>query len=251
MTRLAAITRFMVAAIVLALLGLVGAGSASAAPAPAQASGFDTTRIAATCAYDRDVRASPIAVIPEVVRARLTTVALTWSRAAKTYAAAPALRFCAYDNHQLLWSAGTKTASASAKPYTAAAGSTSPWKASSLLLRATVAAEAPAGSAVVRYDPEWASRQLLGQNTPGSTGYAVTLGGRTVSAYAAERVAQGGPGRPPTSLEMVDDILNSGTSVRFDPLRDTIRVRAPEWPGKPYVVVDSTGQHVVTVMVPK
>ncbi len=107
------------------------------------------------------------------------------------------------------------------------------------------------GTDVVRYDPEWASRQLLGQNTPGSTGYAVTPGGRTVSAHGAERVSAEGPGRPPTYLPTVDEILDTGTSIRFDPVRDSIQVRAPQIPGKPYVVVDSGGSHVVTVMVPK
>jgi hypothetical protein len=92
---------------------------------------------------------------------------------------------------------------------------------------------------------------MLGQNTPGSTGYGVTPGGRTVSAHAAERVTVGGGGRPPTSLSTVDDILDAGTSVKFDPIRDSIQVRAPQLPGKPYVVVDSSGTHVVTVMVPK
>lgn len=108
-----------------------------------------------------------------------------------------------------------------------------------------------AGTDLVRYDPEWASRQMLGQNTPGSSGYGVTPGGRTVSAHAAERISVGGPGRPPTSLSTVDEILDTGTSVRYDPIRDSIQVRAPQMPGKPYVVVDASGTHIVTVMVPK
>lgn len=109
---------------------------------------------------------------------------------------------------------------------------------------------AKAGTDVVRYDPEFASRQLLGQ--PAADGYAVTPGGRTVSAHAAERIVTGGPGRPPTTLERVDDILDSGTKVTYDPIRDTIRVRAPGQPGKPYVVVSgSNPNHIVTVMVPK
>jgi hypothetical protein len=108
-----------------------------------------------------------------------------------------------------------------------------------------------AGTDLVRYGPEWASRQMLGQNTPGSSGYGVTPGGRTLSAHAAERISVGGPGRPPTSLSTVDEILDTGTSIRFDPVRDSIQVRAPQMPGKPYVVVDSGGTHIVTVMVPK
>ena len=108
-----------------------------------------------------------------------------------------------------------------------------------------------AGTDLVRYDPEWASRQMLGQNTPGSSGYGATPGGRTVSAHAAERISVGGPGRPPTSLSTVDEILDTGTSVRYDPIRDSIQVRAPQMPGRPYVVVDSSGTHIVTAMVPK
>ncbi len=92
---------------------------------------------------------------------------------------------------------------------------------------------------------------MLDQNTPGSSGYGVTAGGRTVSAHAAERISFGGPGRPPTSLSTVDEILDTGTSVGYDPIRDSIQVRAPQMPGKPYVVVDSGGTHIVTVMVPK
>ncbi len=107
------------------------------------------------------------------------------------------------------------------------------------------------GTAIVSYDPQWASRELLGQNTPGSAGYGLTPGGRTVSAHAAERIALGGPGRRPIELSTVDEILDTGTAVRFDPIRDSIQVRAPQVPGKPFVVVDSSGSHVVTVMVPK
>jgi hypothetical protein len=95
----------------------------------------------------------------------------------------------------------------------------------------------------VRYDPTTASRNLLGQY---GDGYAVTPGGRTVSAHAAERIALGGPGRPPTTLARVDDILDNPTAIRYDPIRDTIRIRQ----GKDFVVVRGAGpQHLVTVMV--
>jgi hypothetical protein len=105
----------------------------------------------------------------------------------------------------------------------------------------------------VPYDPQWASRQFVGQNLPGSSGYAVTPGGRTLSAHAAERVAVGGGGRPAgVPLEYVDEILDTGSKLRYDPMRQSIQVQAPQLPGRPYVVVDSeTGQHVVTAMVPK
>ncbi len=103
---------------------------------------------------------------------------------------------------------------------------------------------------LVPYDPEFASRQILGQ--PWESGYAVTPGGRTVSAHAAERIAYGGSGRPPTTLPNVDQILDTGTRVVYDPVRNTIRVNAPHLPGKPYVVVDAANtNHIVTVMVPK
>ncbi|MGL5861544.1 MAG: hypothetical protein ACRCY9_09860 [Phycicoccus sp.] len=98
-------------------------------------------------------------------------------------------------------------------------------------------------AALVRYDPMAASRNLLGQI---GKGYAVTPGGRTVSAHAAERIALGGPGRPPTTLGRVDDILNNPTGMKYDPVRDTVKVMQ----GKDFVVVSGTGpQHIVTVMV--
>ncbi len=97
--------------------------------------------------------------------------------------------------------------------------------------------------ALVKYDPMAASRNLLGQL---GDGYAVTPGGRTISAHAAERIALGGPGRPPTTLARVDDILNNPTGIKYDPVRDTVKVMQ----GKDFVVVSGTGpQHIVTVMV--
>lgn len=62
--------------------------------------------------------------------------------------------------------------------------------------------------ALVRYDPEFASRNLLGQL---GEGYARTPSGYTVSAHAAERIVSGAPGRSPTTLSRVDDILNNPT----------------------------------------
>lgn len=109
-----------------------------------------------------------------------------------------------------------------------------------------------AGTDLVRYDPEWASRQLLDQNLPGSNGYGVTPGGRTVSAHAADVIANGGRGRPPTSLSTVDEILDTGTAVRWDPIKGTVRVTQPGMPGRPFVAVDATtGNLIVTAMVPK
>ncbi len=72
-----------------------------------------------------------------------------------------------------------------------------------------------------------------------------------ISAHAAERIALGGAGRPPTSLGMVDDILSSGTRVVYDRTRNTIRVIAEKMPASPYVVVSASNpNHVVTVMAP-
>jgi hypothetical protein len=74
---------------------------------------------------------------------------------------------------------------------------------------------------LVKYDRMAASRTLLGQV---GEGYAVTPGGRTISAHAAERIALGAPGRPPTTLARVDDILNNPTGMKYDPVRDTVKV---------------------------
>ena len=105
---------------------------------------------------------------------------------------------------------------------------------------------------LVRFDPEWASRQIAGQNLPGSTGYATTPGGNTLSVHAAERTFLGGPGRAPIEPSLIDDILLQGTRVTYRGINDTVKVSAPNLCGRCYVVVDAqTGTHVVTVMVPK
>ncbi|MFD7507192.1 DUF6531 domain-containing protein [Streptomyces sp. NPDC059850] len=106
---------------------------------------------------------------------------------------------------------------------------------------------APRGE-LVRYDRVFAHRQEINLHVP----RLITPGGRTLSAHAAERVAGSGPGRPPTTLDVVDHILNKGTKIKFDPYRDTIQVRAPSLPGKPFVAVSASNpQYVVTVMIPK
>jgi len=70
-----------------------------------------------------------------------------------------------------------------------------------------------------------------------------------VSAHAADRIVNGAGGRPPTALERVDDILDNPMAIRYDPLRDTVRVSQ----GRSWVIVRGTGipQHIVTVMVPQ
>ncbi len=107
-----------------------------------------------------------------------------------------------------------------------------------------VAANTARAAEVVPYSPQVASRNPLGQL---GEGYATTPGGRTVSAHAADRIVNGAPGRAPTTLSRVDDILDNPTGLRYDPLRDTVRVSQ----GKDFVVVSGTGpgQHIVTVMV--
>ncbi len=105
---------------------------------------------------------------------------------------------------------------------------------------------------MVRFDPEFASRQIAGQNLPGSAGYATTPGGNTLSVHAAERTFIGGPGRAPIDPALIDDILQQGTRTAYRGLNDTVKVSAPNLCGKCCVVLDAqTGKHVVTVMVPK
>ncbi|MEU7550929.1 RHS repeat-associated core domain-containing protein [Streptomyces sp. NPDC044571] len=107
---------------------------------------------------------------------------------------------------------------------------------------------AESDGAVVPYNRGFANRQDLGMHIP----TLVTPGGRTLSMHAAERVAGSGPGRPPTTLNVIDHILETGTKVKYDPARDTIRIQAPQLPGKPFVVVSgSNPNYVVTVMIPK
>ncbi|MGW1835645.1 putative T7SS-secreted protein [Streptomyces sp. NPDC002067] len=106
----------------------------------------------------------------------------------------------------------------------------------------------PCESALVRYNKGFSYRQLNNLHIP----QLVTPEGRTLSAHAAERVAGSGPGRPPTTLNVVDHILNNGTKVKYDPVRDTIQIRDPSLPGKPFVAVSgSNPRHIVTVMIPK
>lgn len=119
---------------------------------------------------------------------------------------------------------------------------------------ASVVKEASSGGdsalALVRYDPEYASRVLLGQDLPGSSGYGITPSGRPLLPHAAERVALGGGGRSPTTLSRVDEILDKGTKVIYDPDRQSIKVMQDTLPKKPFVVVRPDGKTVITVMDP-
>ncbi|MEU4031115.1 RHS repeat domain-containing protein [Streptomyces anulatus] len=105
-----------------------------------------------------------------------------------------------------------------------------------------------AARSIVPYSRGWALRQQGNLHIPN----LVTPGGRTLSAHAAERVAGSGPGRPPTSLSALDHILENGNKVKYDPVRDTLQIRATQLPGKPFVVVSgSDPNHIVTAMIPK
>ncbi|MDQ1250364.1 MAG: hypothetical protein QG597_4743, partial [Actinomycetota bacterium] len=101
------------------------------------------------------------------------------------------------------------------------------------------------GKELVPYSSEFASRNLLNQL---GEGYGRTPGGRTLSAHAADRVVNGAPGRAPTTLERVDEVLDNPTKLRYDPARDAVRVSQK----RAFVVASGTGpgQHVVTVMIP-
>ena len=114
---------------------------------------------------------------------------------------------------------------------------------SEIVVATGVAAKgADEAGALVRYDPEFASRNLLGQI---GEGYARTPSGYTVSAHAAERIVYGAPGRSPTTLSRVDDILNNPTRTR---MRDNGTIQV--FQGKDWVAVRDTGPiHIVTVMV--
>ncbi|GAA2932662.1 RHS repeat-associated core domain-containing protein [Streptomyces enissocaesilis] len=111
-----------------------------------------------------------------------------------------------------------------------------------------VAASGATAGGVAVYRRGWAYRQENNLHIP----KLKTPGGRTLSDHAAERVAGSGPGRPPTSLDVIDHILDNANKVKYDPVRDTIQVRATHLPGKPFVAVSgSDPNHVVTVMIPK
>lgn len=115
--------------------------------------------------------------------------------------------------------------------------------ASPVVVRSRVAAKgAGEAGALVRYDAQAASRNLLGQV---GEGYARTPSGYTVSAHAAERIVYGAPGRSPTTLGRVDDILNNPTRSVMRP-DGSIRV----FQGKDWVAVPDSGPiHIITVMV--
>jgi RHS repeat-associated protein len=106
----------------------------------------------------------------------------------------------------------------------------------------------PETTALVRFDGEFAARQLLGREP-------VTPGGRKLMAHAADRMVNPPGGRAPMSMEEVDEVLDSGTRIRKVTSHadgDTITIQHEGLPGKPQVVVDAaTGTRVITVVSPK
>lgn len=100
----------------------------------------------------------------------------------------------------------------------------------------------------VPYSSNWALRQQQNLHIP----QLVTPHGRTLSNHAAERVAGSGPGRPPTTLNALDYILENANKVKYDVARDAIQVRATQLPGESFVVFSgSNPNHMVTVMIPR
>ncbi|MFC7918373.1 RHS repeat-associated core domain-containing protein, partial [Streptomyces sp. NPDC057386] len=129
----------------------------------------------------------------------------------------------------------------------AVVGSSAAAAATSVARSEGAAAEA-ASQLPVYYNRNWAFRQENDFHIP----MLITPHGRTLSNHAAERVAGSGPGRPPTTLNALDYILETGDKVKYDAARDTIQVRATQLPGKPFVVVSASNpNHIVTAMIPK
>lgn len=113
----------------------------------------------------------------------------------------------------------------------------------------TGAAAEAGGSALVKYDADFAAQQILKSPTN------VTQGGRTISVHAAERMMTPPAGRAPTTMAEIDQFLDTATQVRKispHPLGDTITLRNATAPRVKEVVVDAaTGQRVITVITPK
>jgi len=92
-----------------------------------------------------------------------------------------------------------------------------------------------AGTAIVKYDEEFAARQLLGREP-------VTPGGRTIMSHAAERMVQPPKGRASMSMGEVDQVLDTADRIRkVSPHPDgmTVTVQSTTMPGRPQVIVDA------------
>lgn len=100
------------------------------------------------------------------------------------------------------------------------------------------------GKEIVKYDPIFAGRQILGHDP-------VTPGGRDITPHAADRMVNPPRGRSPMTAAEVDQVLDTGTKIKVKPHPegDTITVQHPNMPGKPQVAVDAaTGKRVITVI---
>ena len=69
----------------------------------------------------------------------------------------------------------------------------------------------PKPGPLVKYDPEFATKQILGDHSP--QGH-MTPGGRSISPHAAERMVQNAKGRAPMSKAAVDEVLDKGDKIR-------------------------------------
>lgn len=111
---------------------------------------------------------------------------------------------------------------------------------------------AECSTALVKYDPVFATKQILGDHSPAGH---MTPGGRAITPHAAGRMVEPPAGRVPMTKADVDMVLDRGTKIRKiapHPAGTTVTVQHPGLPGKPQVVVDAeTGQRVVTVINPK
>jgi hypothetical protein len=105
----------------------------------------------------------------------------------------------------------------------------------------------PASRAVVVFDGEFATKQLLGTST--------TPGGRTINFHAADRMVNPPAGRLPMSPAEIDQVLDGATSIvkrNYHPEGNTLTIQNANLPGKPRVIVDeATGSRVITVINPK
>lgn len=105
-------------------------------------------------------------------------------------------------------------------------------------------------TALAKYDPTFAARQLLG-------GPPVTRTGLTITAHAARQMVDPGPGRIAATVEDIDTIIENVTRVIYQAptaatYSPTLRLVAERLPGSPWVVVDApTASRVITVLLTK
>ena len=95
------------------------------------------------------------------------------------------------------------------------------------------------------YDPDFAAQQILGLP------FNITLGGRVVTAHAAERMVNPPPGRVPTTIWEIDEFLDTATEIRkvsFHPKGDTITLRNSNSLIHEIVVDAETGNRIITVI---